>query len=282
MTSSAFREFVIDSLTFFLEIKGYNHRFLEIKINLPDALSFLEKEIITEIKRYVKRGYVVFSLKIHKLPENYSKLNVDLLNNILKELSKITGNSEAIYNWKEVLANPQIFFTENRIFNDDDCKKIMSETKLLIEEFDRYKREEGESLKKAILESLNKMEVLLSNIKREEENWQKEAKLFLEKKLKEFEFNNINEDRLYQELALLLMKTDINEEITRIDEFIRRFYEEIKKDDSIGKTLEFILQEMNREINTLSSKTAKTSIMFYAIDLKKELEKIRELTLNIE
>jgi len=78
------------------------------------------------------------------------------------------------------------------------------------------------------------------------------------------------------------MKTDINEEITRIDEFIRRFYEEIKKDDSIGKTLEFILQEMNREINTLSSKTAKTSIMFYAIDLKKELEKIRELTLNIE
>ncbi|MFN3699557.1 MAG: DUF1732 domain-containing protein, partial [Dictyoglomus sp.] len=83
-------------------------------------------------------------------------------------------------------------------------------------------------------------------------------------------------------LALLLMKTDINEEIVRLEEFIRRFKEEIKKEGPIGKTLEFIVQEMNREINTLSSKTAKTSIIFHAIQLKNELEKIRELILNVE
>ena len=78
------------------------------------------------------------------------------------------------------------------------------------------------------------------------------------------------------------MKTDINEEIIRIEEFVRRFKNEMKKEESIGKTLEFIVQEIHREVNTLSSKTAKTSVMFYAVDIKNELEKIRELILNVE
>lgn len=112
--------------------------------------------------------------------------------------------------------------------------------------------------------------------------WHKEARGFVERKLREFSFKEIDENRLYQELALLLMKTDINEEIIRIDEFIRRFRTEMEKEEPIGKALEFMVQEMHREVSTLSSKTAKTLVMFYAVDIKKELEKIRELILNVE
>ncbi|MGB9810507.1 MAG: endoribonuclease YicC domain-containing protein [Dictyoglomus turgidum] len=282
MTASAFRELSIDSLNFFLEVKGYNHRFLEIKINLPDTLSSIEKEIAREIKKFVKRGFILFSIKIIKDHLTNYKINVPLIMNILEEIGRITGKEENIWDWKEILANPQIFYVENRFFRDEDFSNLLTETKILLEEFNRIREEEGKSIFEALERSLDKIESLLFLIKKEEGKWQKEAKEFLERKLKEFNFKDIDENRLYQELSLLLMKTDINEEIIRIEEFVRRFKNEMKKEESIGKTLEFIVQEIHREVNTLSSKTAKTSVMFYAVDIKNELEKIRELILNVE
>lgn len=282
MTASAFREFSLDSLNFFLEIKGYNHRFLEIKINLPDSLSVLEKEIISEIKKHVKRGYIFFSLKIAKDYENLYKLNKPLIMSLLEELEKITGKKESICDWKELLGNPHVFYIENKIFNVEDFDKILREIKELLLDFSNVREQEGRSIFEAISKSLNNMENILTSIKKEEEIWKKEAKSLVYRKIEEFNFNRISEDRIYQELALLIMKTDINEEVVRLEEFIRRFKEEMLKDSPIGKSLEFLLQEMNREINTLSSKTAKTSTMFYAIDMKNELEKIRELILNVE
>lgn len=282
MTASAFREVSLGSLNFFLEIKGYNHRFLEIKINIPDSLTVLEKDIVNEIKKYVRRGYVFFSLKIIKDHENLYKLNKSLIMSLLEELEKITGKKESICDWKELLGNPYIFYLENKVFSMEDYEKIMREVKALLLEFSNVREQEGKSIHEAILKSLNTMEKILTSIKEEEEIWKKEVKNMIYKKIQEFDFNHISEDRLYQELAFLLMKTDINEELVRLEEFIRRFKEEMLKDIPIGKTLEFIVQEMNREINTLSSKTAKTSTMFYAVDIKNELEKIRELVLNVE
>ncbi len=282
MTASAFRELSINSLNFFLEIKGYNHRFLEIRVNLPDSLSFMEQDITREIKNHIKRGYILFSIKILKDHSNLYKLNVSLLSSILDELGKITGKEENISNWKEILANPQIFYMENRVFNDEDVLKLLNEATLLIKDFNKVREEEGKSIYNALKSSLDRIETLLFSIKREEELWHKEARGFVERKLREFSFKEIDENRLYQELALLLMKTDINEEIIRIDEFIRRFRTEMEKEEPIGKALEFMVQEMHREVSTLSSKTAKTLVMFYAVDIKKELEKIRELILNVE
>ncbi|MFN3699681.1 MAG: YicC/YloC family endoribonuclease, partial [Dictyoglomus sp.] len=120
MTASAFKEFSLNSLNFFLEVKGYNHRFLEIKVNLPDSLTILEKSIIDEIKRYVKRGYVSFSIRIIKDYGNLYKLNNSLLFGLIGELEKITGKKESIENWKEILGNPQIFYIENKVFDNED------------------------------------------------------------------------------------------------------------------------------------------------------------------
>ncbi|HOJ92197.1 MAG TPA: DUF1732 domain-containing protein [Dictyoglomaceae bacterium] len=282
MTASAFREFSVNSLNFFLELKGYNHRFLDIRINVPESISFLEKNIINEIKKYVKRGYVIFSLKILRERDSAIKLNLFLLNEILKNLGEVTGRKETIDNWKEILANPQIFIMENPVLGKEDCEKVIGEINFLLQDFYKVREMEGRSIQVAIEYSLSHVEDLLMGIRKEEDLWQREAKDFLKKKLKEFEFEGIDESRLYQELALLLMKTDINEEIQRLSEFVLRFKEELQKDEVVGKTLEFILQEMGREINTLSSKTAKTKIMFYSIEIKRELEKMRELVLNVE
>jgi uncharacterized protein (TIGR00255 family) len=281
MTASSYREFSLDNINLFMEIKGYNYKFLDIKINLPQNLSFLEKDFIKKIKRVARRGQINFSLKIINNIEFYPKLNYSFIIDTLKEIEKITGKKENLEEWKILLSNPQAFIFEPKTFTEEELLKIKEEFDLLLIEFESEKIKEGEEMKKIIINCLNNIEETLKNIDKEYENWKKEIEITLSKKLEEWNIN-IERDRLLQEIALIVIKSDINEELERLKFFVEKFKIDMNKDESSGKTLDFLIQEMMRETNTLSSKTSKTKVIEYALIIKENLEKIRELIYNVE
>ncbi|MGB9856956.1 MAG: YicC family protein [Dictyoglomaceae bacterium] len=281
MTASCFKEFSIGALKLYMEFKGYNHRFLDIKINLPQSLSFLEKEFLDKIRNVIKRGHVNFSLKVSNNLDVLPRLNVSFLEEVLKEIGKITRREEKIEDWKIILSNPQVFILEPKNFSEEEIAKIKEEFEELLFVFQEERRNEGENIAKSVEKCLRNIEENLRKIEGEDSNWRKEIKDLLQRKIEEWNIT-IEKDRLLQEMALILMKADINEELERLKSFLDKFKIEMNKDEKIGKNLDFIIQEMIRETNTLSSKTSKTKIIEYALEIKGELEKIRELISNVE
>jgi len=211
----------------------------------------------------------------------YPKLNYSFIIDTLKEIEKITGKKENLEEWKILLSNPQAFIFEPKTFTEEELLKIKEEFDLLLIEFESEKIKEGEEMKKIIINCLNNIEETLKNIDKEYENWKKEIEITLSKKLEEWNIN-IERDRLLQEIALIVIKSDINEELERLKFFVEKFKIDMNKDESSGKTLDFLIQEMMRETNTLSSKTSKTKVIEYALIIKENLEKIRELIYNVE
>ncbi len=281
MTASCYKEISIGTLKVYMEFKGYNHRFLETKINLPQNLTFLEKEFLEKIRGNIRRGVVNFSLRISNNIDVLPKINTFIIEEILREIEKITKKPEKIEDWKIILGNPQIFTIEPRSYNEQELYKIREEFDELLKVFIEEREKEGKSIERSIQICLRNIEENLRKIEDENKNLPSEVKAILQKKIEEWKIN-IEKDRILQEIALILMKADINEELERLKSFIEKIRDKMQKDEFTGKYLDFIIQEMLRETNTLSSKTSKTKIIEYALEIKNELEKIRELISNVE
>ncbi|MCX7846115.1 MAG: DUF1732 domain-containing protein [Dictyoglomaceae bacterium] len=281
MTASCYKEISIGTLKIYMEFRGYNHRFLEAKINLPQSLTFLEKEFLEKIRENIRRGAVNFSLRIPNNIDVFPKINTLFLEEMLKEIEKITKKSEKLEDWKIILGNPQIFVMESKVFNEEEILIIKEEFEGLLKLFIEEKKREGEGIEKSIQVCLGNIDENLRRIEEEDKNFRSEVKSILQRKIEEWNIT-IERDRLLQEMALILMRSDINEELERIKSFLEKFKIQIKKDEYIGKYLDFIVQEMIREVNTLSSKTSKTKIIEYALEIKNELERLRELISNVE
>ncbi len=281
MTASCYKEISIGTLKVYMEFKGYNHRFLETKINLPQNLTFLEKEFLEKIRENIRRGVVNFSLRISNNIDVLPKINTSIIEEILREIEKITKKPEKIEDWKIILGNPQIFTVEPRTYNEQEISRIREEFDELLKVFIEERKKEGKSIERSIQICLINIEENLKRNEDEHKNFPSEIKVILQKKIEEWNIN-IEKDRILQEMALILMKADINEELERLKSFIEKIKEQMQKDECTGKYLDFIVQEMIRETNTLSSKTSKTKIIEYALEIKNELEKMRELISNVE
>lgn len=281
MTASCYKEISIGTLKVYMEFKGYNHRFLETKINLPQNLAFLEKEFLEKIKENIRRGLISFSLRLSNSIDVFPKINTLIIEEILREIEKITKKPEKIEDWKIILGNPQIFTVEPRTYNEQEISRIREEFDELLKVFIEERKKEGKSIERSIKICLINIEENLKRIEDEHKNFPSEIKVILQKKIEEWNIS-IEKDRILQEMALILIKTDINEELERLKSFVEKIKEQIQKDEYIGKYLDFIVQEMIRETNTLSSKTSKTRIIEYALEIKNELEKMRELISNVE
>lgn len=281
MTASCYKEISIGTLKVYMEFKGYNHRFLETKINLPQNLAFLEKEFLEKIRENIRRGLISFSLRLSNSIDVLPKINTLIIEEILREIEKITKKPEKIEDWKIILGNPQIFTVEPRTYNEQEISRIREEFDELLKVFIEERKKEGKSIERSIKICLINIEENLKRIEDEHKNFPSEMKVILQKKIEEWNIS-IEKDRIIQEMALILIKTDINEELERLKSFVEKIKEQIQKDEYMGKYLDFIVQEMIRETNTLSSKTSKTRIIDYALEIKNELEKMRELISNVE
>ncbi|SNX55604.1 YicC/YloC family endoribonuclease [Thermoanaerobacterium sp. RBIITD] len=270
-----------------IEIKTLNHRFLDIALKLPRQLNGLEERIRATIAKYIKRGRV----EINVVFEPYEKgINIlDLDNDLLEQYFKILESIKVNYASSEsikisdLLSLPDIIKVKNTDLDVDEVwvtfEKALSEgIKNLID----MRVKEGIKLKNDIINRLDILNNFIDKIEERSPIVVQEYKSKLETRIKELTNGNIDQSRFLTEVAIMADRTSITEEITRLRSHINQFKSSLDSDMPIGKKLDFITQEMNREVNTIGSKSMDIEITNGVIELKDQIEKIREQVQNIE
>lgn len=290
MTGFGRAEFVSDDYDLTFEIKTVNNKFLDIQIKMPYFLNFCEDSIKTLIRSKLKRGRVdVFIRGIKKFSKENATLevNYDLAFSYFdayKNISEKLGLESAL-SLGHIIKNEGVVELKYLDKDKDVLKEnvLLSIEKALLELLD-MRRLEGENLKKDLLENILVFEQNLEKIKLSSKDVLNNQIEKLKEKLKNFslDLTETELNRLNLEIIFYTDKLDINEEITRLYSHIENFKKFLNQTDQIGKKMEFLLQEMNREVNTIASKSNSFLISNYVIEMKVTLEKLREQVQNIQ
>jgi len=272
---------------FSVEIKSLNSRYFDIISKIDDRLNEVEHSLIDIVKSKCIRGKIYLTISISKnkssnssLTLNESKLEeyVNLSKKIKKKL-KLTD--EITLNHLMKISN---IFDDSFSKTDNNHKILISTLNVAISEFIKYRKSEGENLK---LDIIKKMELITKDInkinKLSKKSLSNEYSKY-KKKIKRFMLDSkmpLDKDRIYQEIAMLMDKKDINEEIIRFNSHIKLLSSSLRNKSHSGKKINFVMQEMNREINTIGSKTDNIKISHTVVEVKHNLEKIKEQVQNI-
>ncbi len=285
MTGYGYCETQNEKLHTVIELKSYNHRYLDIIVYLPNYLNQIEPKIRKLISSRVNRGRVELYLKIKEQSENIT-VNIDKeaacsYTKAFEELIAATGINDRVH-LNHLLRMEGVIKTENKRDIDYYWSNIEPVLVDVFKTFEESRTKEG--LK--ILEDLNKiMEEISDGIKKIEKVGPQIKKYItseIRKRFEELLGDNIDENRIYSETALLLIKFDINEELVRLKTHLERFFEIMKSEGGVSKSLDFIAQELNREINTIGSKSMNLKISSTVLNIKGCIEKIREQLRNAE
>lgn len=268
------------------EARSENHRFLDIKFLLPDSISSIEPELTETVKKLILRGKLRITLSIEGTKAAAPVLNIDLARQLRKSmdsLKKEMGIKEEL-RIEHFLMIKDIFTTKTaEHISGEDIKDIDRVLSKAIQKLDEARKSEGKKLEKDFRERLDKIEGLTRTISARRKDFMETSSAKLRERIsKILEDNQIDEARLYQEAAFLTERSDITEELVRLKAHIGKFRETLRNKGSIGKELDFLLQEMNREAGTIAAKAKDADISHSTIELRSELEKIREQLQNIE
>jgi len=270
------------------EIKSLNSRFFELSLKLPKSLQSKEYELREIIRNKIKRGKISLFIQISVNGQSNGAnlaLNTEKIKEItksIKQIKKISGikgsiTLDNILNLKEFIISEESNFIEQEFTLAKDALEIA------ISELNKMKMEEGKAIYDDLYNRINLISEKVAVIEKYAENSVKIYFDSIKEKAKNLleTIGNYN-DRLFAELALLSEKYDITEELVRLKSHINLFKETLEDDKEAGKKLNFICQEMNREINTLNNKSLTVDISHNGIYIKEELEKIREQIQNLE
>ena len=273
---------------FTVEMKSVNSRYLDVNIRMPKSIISLEEEIRKMISNSLNRGKVDVFINIKNYNEGAGvpKVDINLAQGYLQCLKEI----EEKLNIKNDISVMQIArFPEviTMIEEEDKIDEIWEELKPLISSsldmMINMREVEGEKLKEDILIKINQIEDLLSKVEEFADSIPKVFKQKLEERLKDLLGNvEVDENRIATEVCILADKATVDEEIIRLNSHINQVRETLKLNEPIGRKLDFIVQEMNRETNTIGSKSSDFKMTNIVIDIKNILEKIREQVQNIE
>jgi len=288
MTGYGKDSFIDEFINLSIEIKGINNRYLDINVRLPKSLFFLEDRIRRKISQSVKRGRIDVFISFNNLKRDdlVANLNENLLYSYLSCLNMIKekSNIEDEISLSNIIRLPEII---TLVETSEDLsslgKTIENSVERSLRNFLAMKNEEGTALQKDIAEKCKNIKNLVAIIEERspkiiEDNKNKLRERILES-LSSFELDN---NRLYQEFCYMADKLSIDEEIVRLKCHIESFLNHINKEEGSGKKMDFIVQEMNRETNTIGSKCNNIDVINIVIEIKSELEKIREQIQNIE
>jgi uncharacterized protein (TIGR00255 family) len=269
-----------------VEIKSINSRYLDIFLKLPSSLISKDIELREIIKNKISRGKLSAVIQIKKNKSNtLTLIDQDKLNELvvlIKSIKKAAKIDEKI-KISHLIDNKELFLSENFEIPDEEFNIIKTALDSALVELKKMKRNEGKELAKDLHKRINNIENKLDSIestaeKSVKDNFDKfreRMKLLIE------DMASYNE-RLELELAVIAERADITEECIRLRSHLKFFLESIDKDDEPGRKLNFLCQEMNRETNTISSKSISTEIVHNTVLIKEEIEKIREQIQNIE
>ena len=279
MTGFGREEKLINSNKIVIEIRTLNSKGLDINFKVHESFSFIGEYLRKSVKEKLIKGKVDVILDIEDtnedllIPFNKSKIKA-----YIKELRKDFKIDES-----QIVSNLLIgnsYINSNITFNKSEEKKIKILLDKVIQKQIKYRRTEGEAIGKDLKKSISKINNYINKVVSVESNRIKDKK----KKFKSY-FNELNEkydkSRLEQEIIYYIEKLDINEEIVRLQHHLKFFSSEMKNKEIKGKKLSFISQEIGREINTIGSKANNFEIQSMVVNMKEELEKIKENVLNI-
>ena len=288
MTGYGKSELEVDLRRYQVEIKSVNHRYLDISVKMPKQISYLEEEIKRKISEKIKRGKldVFITFENNSIKGKEIKINTEIAREYIKELRKLASEENLLDNIEvtEITKYPDVLSIQN--LEDDDT--IKNELLKTVEEATsnlvKMRETEGNRISKDLLNRISKIQQKVIKISSLSTGLIEEYVVKLEGRIKDLiKDKGIDESRLAQEVVIYADKCSIEEEVTRLNSHIFQFEKQIKdSQDAIGKKLDFMIQEMNRETNTIGSKANNLEITNGVIDIKTELENIREQVQNIE
>ena len=283
---------VNDRLSYTLSVKSVNHRFLDVQLRLPPGLDAMEMELRKAMKDSLVRGHVDLTLSIDRASQQKAGYNRELVASYVaayaeaREEHGLSGEADL----NAVLRLPGALQSDNRGIGEDLADladSVKQEIAPLLRQLKTMRAREGEGLEGILHDTLDRLAVAVEGVSVLRPEIEQRCQERLTQRLLGATGPEFNRQRLLEEVAVLVERSDIAEELTRMATHIGHFRELLKAGGEVGKKLDFLLQEMNREANTLLSKTGGvggkgTRITELGLAMKAEIEKAREQIQNVE
>lgn len=288
MTGFGRYEYADTSRKITVEVKSVNHRYLDVNIKMPKKLNFFESAIRTLLKEYIERGKVDIYITYEDFTENNLSLqyNKALAGEYLKYLNQMAEEFglENDIRVSTLSRYPEVFAMEEQPVDEDELWSSLEKAlRGAFEPFVESRVREGENLKKDLCEKLDNMVSYVDFIEERSPQIIVEYRARLEEKLRELLADNqLDDSRIAQEVTIFADKICVDEETVRLKSHILSMKDSLNAGGSVGRKLDFLAQEMNREANTILSKSNDLKISDTGISLKTDIEKVREQIQNIE
>lgn len=279
-----------DGITCTVEIKTVNARFLDLFIRSPKQINPLESIIRGLVQDRITRGKVEVSVSIQDAGERPKTFTINSV--LRKQIQELLVQEEFYDDPKKVplqavnsISNEWIQQQDTPVAEDVLSEIVQESTKQALDALITMRTVEGKHIEQDLLSRITTLENIIKSIDENKAGAVDAYREHIKGKIQEYLVSleaSISEDRFLQEIALLADKTDITEEIVRFTSHVVQLKNTLVDENSIGRKVDFILQEMNREVNTIGSKAMDSSITEFVVQLKCELEKIREQVQNVE
>ena len=288
MTGFGRAKYEVNSREYIIDMKSVNNRYSDISIKMPRSISFLEEKVKQKITSVISRGKVEVFITFNNYSDKGKNIRINselakIYINEIQKLSEDTNNSQLI-NIQEILKLPDVLNiqldqeAEELIWNE--LQIVLSEA---IDNFINMRKKEGKKIQEDLENRILFIEQNVNNIDNISAGLVQEYIVKLEKRINEILKNNmVDESRLAQEVVIYSDKCSVEEELTRLKSHIIQFKDLLNSNNATGKKIDFLIQEMNRETNTIGSKANNLQITNYVIEIKTELENIREQIQNVE
>ncbi|MGC1362858.1 MAG: YicC/YloC family endoribonuclease [Silvibacterium sp.] len=289
-----------DTLGFTLSLKSVNHRFLDLHLRLPAGMDALEMQLRRLLKQQLVRGHVEVTLNLDRGHRNETSYDAELIASYIEAFREVAArhrlNCEPDLN--AIFRLPGVFSGDGRSSSNNSERgselemqaleaAVLQEIAPLVESLNTMRAQEGDSLAKELLAGLDRLRKLVNEAADLREDVQQAYFERISQRLTAMLDNSFDRDRVLQEAALIAERSDVDDEVTRLRTHIDHFRAMIDSGGEIGKKLDFLMQEMNREANTLLSKTGGIAgngprITELGLSMKSEIEKLREQVQNLE
>ena len=270
-----------------VELKSVNHRFLDLSFRMPRSFSFLEDEMRRLIGSRLARGHVDAFVTYRNLRSDARTVTADVAlakayDTALSQLSEMTEARDD-RTLMSIGRLPDVLVISEAEEDREALKELMAETlRGALSELCSMRAREGESLASDVQIRLNRLEQFARDINARCPETVKAYEARLRERIEELIGANVDEQRLLTEVAIMVDRSAVSEELVRLDSHIAQMRETMVLDESVGRKLDFIVQELNREVNTISSKSQDIPITQIVVGAKAEIEKMREQVQNVE
>ncbi len=285
MTGYAVRELQNETVALAVELKGYNNRYLDIQLNLPPYLGAIEQELRSMVTELVARGRVELTVRVRELaPDLAVRVDEGNAKQYAGALRSLASAADLLpeFGLAELLQFDGLFHVERKRDAEFYLEQVRPVLVKALEEFDESRKREGQAMAADLRRQIERIEGAVDQIENQVPRLQEEIQTTVLGRFRELLGDALDENRAYSEVAALLVRYSINEELARLRSHVAGFTQTLDNGGVLGKKLDFVCQELNREVNTIASKSYLTEVSQRTIEIKDAIENLREQVRNLE